>query len=145
MRRRLVVMSKHQQRPMYAAGVIERENGEILIGIPKDQPGAERVWQFPRGLVNADESPEEGMRRFAEEQLGMPVEIISGQPPLLSSIDGRESELRYFFCGAMTDRPKSDAFSEFRWVIKAHLREYEFDPASSPVCEWLLEEGGSGG
>lgn len=132
------MMSKKRKRYFYAAGVIERENGEVLIATPKDHTGPSRLWQFPRCLVGADESPEAAMCRFAEDELGVSVEVLVGQPPLVFEVDGNEAELRYFFCGAVSEGQCGDGTSEVRWVPRAHLLEYDFEPASRSVCEWIL-------
>jgi len=62
-----------------------------------------------------------------------------GQPPFFSEIDGRVSEIRYFFCGVAGGEAAAGPYLEIRWVPKTHLREYDFDEASRPVVEWLLE------
>jgi hypothetical protein len=54
-------------------------------------------------------------------------------------LDGREVEMRYFFCGVMDGEPRPGPYAEIRWVSKGHLREYEFDAPSKPVVDWLLE------
>ena len=126
------------QRAIYAAGVIEREDGHVLIAAGEDQSDSSRLWQFPRCLVTPSETPEAAMRRFTAEEFGMPVEIIEGRPPLVCQVDGSEIELRYLFCGPVGDDPRKGPFAEIRWVPKAHLREYDFDPASKPVADWML-------
>ena len=77
------------------------------------------------------------MRRIAKEQLGIAVEIVVGQPPLLSEIDGAEAELRYFFCGIAAGEVQPGPYAEIRWVMRAHLREYDFDLESQQVANWL--------
>ena len=79
------------------------------------------------------------MRRVARQELGIEVEIILGQPPLVEEIDGQAVELRYFFCDLTTGAPQAGRYDEIRWVSKAHLREYDFDRVSAPVVQWLLE------
>lgn len=78
------------------------------------------------------------MRRIAPEQLGLFVELVIGQPPLLCDIDGKPSEIRYFFCGVSGGEATPGPYSEIRWVPRAHLREYDFDDPSKAVVEWLL-------
>jgi ADP-ribose pyrophosphatase YjhB (NUDIX family) len=132
---------KPSRWPLFAAGVIERFDNDVLICLPRRPEGADRLWEFPRGLAREDESPEAAMRRFAREVLGIEVEIVVGQPPLVEQAEGREIELRYFFCGILNGAVRADAYQEIRWVPKAHLREYEFDEASAPVAAWLVEHG----
>ena len=127
------------RRPRVAVGIIERHDNHVLIVLPSTPDGQTRLWHFPRGFAVADEAPEQAMRRTTYEQLGIHVEIVVGQPPVTASLDGREVEMRYFFCGVADGEPRPGPYAEIRWVTRGHLREYEFDDPSKPVVEWLLE------
>ena len=133
-------MARKRRHPVVAAGIIERHDNHVLIALPTSADVIHRLWQFPRGPVQVDESPEGGVRRFCKEELGLDIEIVVGQPPLMAEIDGQECELRYFFCGAISGETKPGLFKEFRWVSHAHLREYDFDQVSQPIVDWILEE-----
>lgn len=125
-------------RPRWSAGIIERQDHHVLIVLSKDGPPENRLWCFPRGLAEPNESPEAALRRIVRTQLGLEVEVEVGQPPLVEPIEGRETELRYFFCGVAGGEADPGPYAEMRWVSRGHLREYEFDGASQPVVEWLL-------
>ena len=133
-------MKGKRTKPLYAAGIIERYDNLILIVRPTtDDEALRAAWQFPRGLAAAEESPEAAMRRVARAQLGIDVEIVVGQPPLLATIGDQSVEMRYFFCGVQHGDAHASAYAEIRWIRKGHLREYEFDDASRPVTDWLLD------
>src|SRR6185503_9329082 len=122
-RKRWPVVAKRPTRTRYVSAIIERHDNQILIALPVSddkQKGenAERLWQFPRDAARADESAEAAMRRIAQEQLGVMIEIVVGQPPIVARTDNDEIELRYFFCGIITGEPRSKLYSEFRWVLK---------------------------
>ena len=134
-----IIMTKHQKIPMYVAGIIERHDQHVLIALPEHSENDNRLWEFPRGPVHRNESPEAAMRRITKEKLGLEIEIVTGQPPLLEAIDGVRVELRYFFCGMTSGDPSLLAYADIRWVHRLHLCEYEFDAASLPVTRWLLE------
>lgn len=145
-------MPIRRKHPIYAAGIIERTDNHILIVLPKggasrensDDVGsdasASRLWQFPRGLVQEKESPEAAMRRIIDEQFGLDVEVVVGQPPLRHELEGKDAELRYFFCGCAVAEPTRGDYEEVRWVPKTHLLEYDFEPASSEVAKWVAAE-----
>ena len=79
------------------------------------------------------------MRRVAREDMGLTLEIVVGQPPLELESGGERFEIRYFFCGVIHGEARPGPYAEVRWVSRAHLREYDFDAASKPVVEWLVE------
>jgi ADP-ribose pyrophosphatase YjhB (NUDIX family) len=133
-------MARNPRFPLHAAGLLERSDNQILIvKMPQDENG-EALWQFPRGPVKPGESAEVAMRRMALEQLGMHVEIVVGQPPIRGVVKGQSVELRYFFCGVVEEESRPGTYAETRWVAKGQLREYDFDEASRPVAEWLVDD-----
>lgn len=135
--------SKRQRRKhrMIAAAVVERFDNHLLIALPSSED-AKREWLFPRAAVEEDESPESGVRRCCRHLLGLSVEVVVGQPPLRFEIDGVACDVRYFFCGVVSGEATAGPYAEVRWVPHGHLREYDFDPVSRPVADWLLEEHG---
>lgn len=132
-------MAPKSTRPIVVSCILERHNNDLLIALSQPEQANTRRWLFPRGTVDSGESPESGMRRVCRADLGVEVEIVVGQPPLIGDIDGRECELRFFFCGVIAGDVTPGPYREVRWVSRMHLREYEFDAASQPVVAWLLE------
>ena len=130
-------MGEQARGPVLAAGIVENDRHEILIVLPKHEKETPRLWQFPRGAFECDESPEAAIRRIAEA-LGLTVKVVVGQPPLACEIDGIQVEVRYFFCEVSVENPKPGHYEAIRWIHHAHLREYDFDKASQPVVDWLI-------
>lgn len=128
---------KPSRQPQYCAAIIERSDNAFLI-VQQDSSGPSPKWMFPRGLARPDESAEAAMRRIAQEQLNVFVELVVGQPPLPTIIDGVPSEVRYFFCGIIGGRPSQGTFAQIRWVTRTELKDLELDDTSRTVTEWLL-------
>ena len=127
-------------RTQYAAALIERFDNRVLIArraAPDEEANEKRLWVFPRGRVQEGETPEAACRRVTQTQLGVKVEIVIGQPPILAPIEGEEVEVRYFFCGIIAGEPQPGPYAEIRFTTRMHLAEYEFDLASAPVADWL--------
>ena len=125
--------------PSYAAAIIERHDQHFLIALTEPETSGERLWSFPRGLIAAGEPPEVAMRRITEADLGLSVEIVIGQPPIVAKVDAGEAQLRYFFCGVVDGEATRGPYADIRWTPKAQLREYDFDQASTPVVKWVLD------
>ncbi|MEO7932289.1 MAG: NUDIX domain-containing protein [Chthoniobacterales bacterium] len=60
-------MNSIKYRPNVAA-ILQREDGQILVGERRDYSGA---WQFPQGGVDAGESLEQALRREIWEEIGL--------------------------------------------------------------------------
>jgi ADP-ribose pyrophosphatase YjhB (NUDIX family) len=135
-----MTMTRRSQKAIWVAAIIERHDNHVLIALPKEQAEASRLWQFPRGLLRGPESPESALRRVVQEDLGIAVEIVVGQPPIECTLKGEWATIRYFFCGVSAGAPTPGPYGEIQWIPRIHLLEYEFDDASRPVAEWILDE-----
>lgn len=132
-------MSRTSGQTVYAAGILERYDHHVLIALPKHDDIEPRRWLFPRGTILDKEIPETAVRRIMGQLLGVEIEIVIGQPPILERVDGERVEIRYFFCGLVSGEPSPGDFEEIRWVHRIHLSEYDFDEASLAVTQWLLD------
>jgi len=129
---------QHVNREAHAAGIIERHDNHILIATFEGSESLSRLWQFPRGRINRGEAPEVAVRRIAERNLGITVEVVLGQPPLIAELEGKSVELRYFFCSLTVGEATPGPYAEIQWIPKVHLQEYDFDPASQIVADWVV-------
>lgn len=133
-------MVRRQTPPVMVSAVVSRHSGTNETMICK-QPGPPYAgkWTFPSGPAAEGESPEAAMRRVLEEKLGLQVEIQYGQPPFDEEYEGTLYRWRSFFCEGSQRQVNNKYYSEVRWVPRATLREYEFDPVSEKVAGWLLD------
>jgi ADP-ribose pyrophosphatase YjhB (NUDIX family) len=117
-----------------------RENQrEVLIGKIPSQPYAGK-WAFPTGPVQEGEVPEAGLRRVLRDLLDLNVQINFGQPPFDHPWEHSVCRWRFYFCEALEGPTNNRYFQEVRWVPRGALREYDFDPVSQQVVNWLLAE-----
>jgi len=130
---------RRARKQAYAAGIIERSDNHVLIVTFEEPDVLTRQWQFPRGLINRGESPEAAMRRIAKARLGIRIEIVVGQPPIMAEVDATAAELRYFFCGLVDGVARPGSYAEIQWIPRAHFVEYDFDPASQCVADWIAD------
>lgn len=103
-------------------------------------PPYENCWTFPNGPADAREMPEEALRRMLHESLGARLRVVCGQPPVDMAWDDVVCRWRFFFCDAANQEVQNRSFAEIRWVRRADLREYDFDPVSQQVAAWLLDD-----
>ncbi|RJP37478.1 MAG: NUDIX domain-containing protein [Phycisphaerales bacterium] len=124
--------------PTYAVGFIQRSDRRYLI-FRQASGGAAAHWQFPRGLVRQDESPEAAMRRVAQEQVGIEVQLDVGQPPLLVELEGREVCFRCFLAGVIREASHRPCGIELQWVQAVQLLEFDFGPEYRQIVPWLAD------
>jgi len=127
-----------------AGAVIERitrgTHEALIARIPTDP--YQGLWTFPNGPIDQGEAPEAALGRALRCLLGMKVRIICSQPPFDRAWDDVLCRWRFFFCDGAGSEIHNQYFSEIRWVPRPCLREYDFDPASQQIVDWLLEDRG---
>lgn len=126
-----------------AAAVLERVRDglrEILIVQLDETDVHAGRWTFPFGPVAPGETPEPAMRRILDQQLGLHAHIQHGQPPFDQAYGETLYRWRFLFGDASTQELNNRHYSEVRWVPRQSLVEYEFDPVSQQVVDWMLEE-----
>ncbi|MEO8350164.1 MAG: RNA pyrophosphohydrolase [Chthoniobacteraceae bacterium] len=133
-------MSEINYRPNVAA-IMRNGRGEILVCERLNVPGA---WQFPQGGIDANETPEEALRRELWEEIAIdphhfrvlekrgPYRYVFGEGRTKKGWHGKEQI--YFLCDFLgtdaninvhTEHPE---FQAFRWLAPADFR-----------IEWLPE------
>lgn len=86
-----------------AAGALFSNKNKILLVKPSYKEG----WSIPGGMVEADESPFDGLRRETREEIGLQVQIgnllcVDYRPKVATDYD--DASLHFIFdCGELTD------------------------------------------
>ncbi|GMU24307.1 MAG: hypothetical protein AMXMBFR13_43810 [Phycisphaerae bacterium] len=135
-------MPRRPEPPTMACAVIQQTRAgmrEVLIARIPAEP-YEGKWSFPGGPVERGEAPESALRRALDSLLGLNVDILVGQPPFDQPWDEVMTRWRFFFCEGAARDVHNKHFAEVRWVPVQSLREYEFEPVSQQVVDWILEE-----
>lgn len=113
--------------------------GGVLIC--KNGDGA---WEFPHDTVRTNETDREAVIRLAWEQLG--IKVTAGRLAMIGHKKPHDGESEHILCGNITHdthtkslhhwyyeavnkwqaEPKSDVYSECRWVHPSELSQYGF-------------------
>jgi ADP-ribose pyrophosphatase YjhB (NUDIX family) len=135
-------MSRRTGPPIMVGGIIDRvAHGviETLIARIPNPPYQDR-WSFPNGPADHGEMPEAALRRMMEASLGAKVRVVCGQPPFDMPWDNVMCRWRFFFCDVSDAEMQDRYYTEIRWVRRPDFREYDFDPVSQQVADWLLDD-----
>ena len=136
-------MAKRPTLPVMVAAVLEKSREGmremLIVRLGPDEFHPDR-WAFPFGPAEPGEMPEPAVRRILEEQLDIRPHIQHGQPPFDHVYAGEMRRWRFLFGELSDPRLKTSHYSEVRWVPRPSLREYEFEPVSQQVVDWMLEQ-----
>ena len=125
------------------AAVIERD-GRVLIARRRSGDRFGGVWEFPGGKLEPGETPEEGLRREIDEELGLTIEVGAclGTFPFVSA--DWSIELIAFRAGwtggTMVLREHDDA----RWVEPSEMEGFAFAEPDRPIVRLLSGEASRG-
>ncbi|MGH9906357.1 MAG: NUDIX hydrolase [Pyrinomonadaceae bacterium] len=73
--RRLTVRATHHRFSVTAAAIVIDNEGRVLLLKHRFRPGI--GWGVPGGFLEADEQPEDGLRRELREEVGLELDDVS--------------------------------------------------------------------
>jgi 8-oxo-dGTP diphosphatase len=116
------------------------KNGKILIAKRKAGDHQANKWEFPGGTVKRNETAQACLKREMQEEFGVNVlvERIFGES--IYHYDYGSIKLMAYLACLESGKLAPKAHSEFRWVSKDKLSEYDFAPADIPFVKKLQNQ-----
>lgn len=134
------VLKKKAPVPHYdlGVGVVENENGTLLIQKRPEDGLLGGLWEFPSAKTETDELPESACLRILAQDLG--IEAIVLHPVL--SIDHAFSHfkitLHAFKCRIVTGSPMSKSGHPVRWASLDMLDDFAFPRAYRKLIDYII-------
>ena len=122
------------------ACLIEKDN-KVLIA--KRSTGDSNVlgkWEFPGGKVEHDENEKHAIEREIKEEFEL---VIKANNYLINNIceyPQKTVDLRLYSCDYISGDFKLHDHSEYRWVKKDNLLDYDLAPADIPLAKFVKEK-----
>ncbi|QGM80480.1 8-oxo-dGTP diphosphatase MutT [Otariodibacter oris] len=135
-------MEEHNSKPIVrvAAGIIRNEFGQIYLTQRLEGQDFAQSLEFPGGKVEADETPEEALKRELEEEVG--IVTLSAFPYEHFSFDYPNKIIEFFFylveewAGEPFGREGQEGF----WIEQSSLEEGQFPPANTDLIRKLKSD-----
>lgn len=121
------------------AALIEKE-GKYLIA--RRSTGSEDVmgkWEFPSGKVENDESEEHAIEREIKEEFEMDIKAIKFLVNNVCEYPSKTIDLRLYECNYISGEFNLHHHSEYRFVDKADIINFDLCPADIPLAEFVKE------
>ncbi|SEP01088.1 (deoxy)nucleoside triphosphate pyrophosphohydrolase [Paenibacillus sp. OV219] len=122
---------------LVAAAIIEDKQGKILIARRKEGKSQGRMWEFPGGKIEANETAEECLRRELREEMNIeidPYEFFGENDHFYGELHIKLIAYKAQFLGGEIKLVDHD---DYKWVSHGQLFEYEFAPADVKFVEML--------
>lgn len=121
-----------------AVGVIERENGDILISKRHQHLHQGGKWEFPGGKIEQGETTLSALTRELSEEVA--ITVSNATPLLLLEHDYGDKfvVLDIWLVDGFEGVASSNEGQEIKWVAKKELANYQFPEANVPILEKLI-------
>lgn len=119
-----------------AVGVIIR-NDQVLISWRNAAQHQGSRYEFPGGKIDAGESPEQGLRRELNEELGITVERSIRAQQLTFKYPEKTVRLHIFKVTGFSGEPVGQEGQPVLWVNKEDLPQYQFPDANAPILRMV--------
>lgn len=121
------------KKQIVVVGAVIVREGAILCaqrGAAGALPG---FWEFPGGKIEADETPQEALRREIEEELDCTIEVGDKITTTTHDYDFGVVTLTTYYATLVAGQPTTSEHAEFRWLAPADLPTLEWAPADIPA------------
>lgn len=123
-----------------AAGIIRNEFGQIYLTKRLEGQDFAQSLEFPGGKVEAEETPEQALRRELEEEIG--IHILSAFPydNFCFEYPGKVIEFFFYLVEEWVGEPFGREGQEGLWLAQNELDGGQFPPANAQLIQRLLSE-----
>ena len=130
-------MSSHQAIQV-VAGIIENDQGQVLIAQRPEGKKLAGMWEFPGGKIDLGESGEAALKRELKEELELDVRIVKDLGVFPHSYSWGSIDLRAYVVSALTPPQKTQDVHAFKWVEATEIKREELAPADIRPLDFYL-------
>ncbi len=120
------------------AAVIEKD-GRYLVTQRRDTAVLPKLWEFPGGKVEPDESDLDALKREVRHRLGVEIEVRGLMNFVSHEYEKYNLELYLYECGLESGDPQPLKVRNFRWVSSSEFDSIPFTPADERSMSLLLD------
>ena len=135
--------AKKKPHKHIGVGIIEGDDGKVLIALRPENVMLGGLWEFPGGKQEEGESIQQTVERELKEELGVEVHAYKEFMKLKHVYSHFSITLHAFNCKLLSGTPKPKSSQEIRWVNISELEEYPFPKANKQLTEKLISEHSS--
>lgn len=119
------------------AALIEKDNKVLLAKRSTGDPNVFGKWEFPGGKVENDEDELHAIEREINEEFEL---VIKAKKFIINNVckyPNRTVDLRLYSCDYISGKFNLHDHSEYRWVERKKIMEYDLAPADIPLAEYI--------
>lgn len=134
------------KKEIFVVGAIIIRDGKILCCQRGEGRSLAKLWEFPGGKIEKNESPVDALKRELMEELRIQVEI---DDHLFESTtydyDFGIVTLKTYICHLGIGDPVLTEHIQSKWLLTSELSQLDWAPADIPAVQKLAQKGISNG
>ena len=122
------------------ACLLEKDYQVLIAKRSTGDPKVLNKWEFPGGKVEPDEDEKHAIEREIKEEFEL---VIKANNYLINNIceyPKKTVDLRLYSCDYISGDFKLHDHSEYKWVEKDNLLNYDLAPADIPLAKYVKEK-----
>ncbi len=121
------------------AALIKKDNKYLLARRSTGDSNVLGKWEFPGGKVENDESEEHAIEREIKEEFEMDIKAIKFLVNNVCEYPSKTIDLRLYECRYLSGEFHLHDHSEYKFVNKEDIINYDLCPADIPLAEYVKE------
>lgn len=130
--------AKKKPHKHIGVGIIEQEDGKVLIALRPENVMLGGLWEFPGGKQEEGETIQQTVERELHEELGVEVKAFKEFMKLKHVYSHFSITMHAFLCHLISGEPTAKSSQEIRWVEISELQQYPFPKANKQLTERLM-------
>ena len=119
------------------AALIEKDNKVLIAKRSTGDPNVMGKWQFPGGKFELDEDEFCAIEREIKEEFELDIKAKKFLINNICEYPTKTVDLRLYSCDYIAGNFNLHDHSEYKWVSKDELMNYDLAPADIPLAEYI--------
>ena len=121
------------------AALIKKDNKYLIAKRKTGDINVINKWEFPGGKVELNENEKQAIEREMKEEFDMNVKAIKFLVNNVCEYPSKTIDLRLYECDYVKGKFKLNDHSDYVFVSKEDLLNYDLCPADIPIAKFIKE------
>ena len=121
------------------AALIKKDNKYLIARRSTGSKDVLGKWEFPGGKVEKDETEEKALEREIKEEFEMDIKVLKFLVNSICEYPDKRIDLRLYECDYKDGNFLLHDHSEYRFVDKKEIIEFDLCPADIPLAKYVKE------
>jgi 8-oxo-dGTP diphosphatase len=119
------------------AALVKKDNKYLIARRIYGDPESVGKWEFPGGKIEENETEEHAVEREIKEEFELDIQADQFITNSIYEYPNKLIDLRLIHCHYIKGEFHLHDHSEYQFVSKEHLLEYDLAPADIPLAEFI--------